>query len=289
MKTIKVRVPPVPVFIKGGKGSFRKGRKHLSRTFEVFDLLVVHKGTLYMEEEGIRYDVKEGEYLLLVPGVFHGGYRACTEDTEMYWVHFRLPGSFEIVPNCSFDWSDILKKESTYTEEAEFDLILPAYGKIKNRARLETILARLNSLNLSGSPADQLMQQAVFFESLLFLQREAVRLPTSAEQVANDVVRFLHSHYRETDLTVERMAKVLLYHADYLSRCMKRTTGLTPGQYLNRYRIERAKELLNTTELDLGAVAVEVGISDRSYFSRLFKKTEGVTPTAFRSLRIRGR
>ncbi|TMW71508.1 AraC family transcriptional regulator [Alteribacter natronophilus] len=287
MKTIRAKIPPLPVFIKGGKGSFRKGQKHFSRTFEVFDLLAVKKGTLYMKEEGVSYEVKEGEYLILVPGIKHGGWKECTEDTEIYWIHFKLPGSYETDRLKDFDWSDILKKESTYTEEAIFELIIPTYGQIHNRNQFETMMERLNSLNLSGAPADQLQQQALFYESLLFLQREAVRLPTSAEQVASEAIRFIHRHYNEPALKVEGIARALLYHVDYVARCVKRTTGLTPGQYINRCRIERAKEMLLSTELDLEAVAAEVGILDRSYFSRLFKKYEGITPTAFRSMRVK--
>jgi len=61
-----------------------------------------------------------------------------------------------------------------------------------------------------------------------------------------------------------------------------RELGLSPWDYLNRYRIYQAKELLRRTSDSIRAIARQVGFKDQAYFSRVFRKVTGVSPKAFR-------
>ena len=58
-------------------------------------------------------------------------------------------------------------------------------------------------------------------------------------------------------------------------------TGLTPLAYLNRARIENAKELLLKTSLSIAEIAEMVGFSGQNYFGRLFRRQVGLSPTEF--------
>ena len=69
---------------------------------------------------------------------------------------------------------------------------------------------------------------------------------------------------------------------DYLSRVFSRELGVTPWDYLNRYRILRAKELLGKTSETIGNIALQVGFKDQAYFSRVFHKLAGRSPQAYR-------
>lgn len=69
---------------------------------------------------------------------------------------------------------------------------------------------------------------------------------------------------------------------NYLSRLIKKSTGRSVGAWIDIVRIQRAKRLLSETRLPVIDVAAAVGIEDQSYFSRLFKKETGMTPSAFR-------
>ena len=68
----------------------------------------------------------------------------------------------------------------------------------------------------------------------------------------------------------------------YLSHLFKKEMGITITEYINRYRVEHAKHLLDITELTVTQIACEVGFSDPSYFSRVFKRIQGVYPTDYR-------
>ena len=69
---------------------------------------------------------------------------------------------------------------------------------------------------------------------------------------------------------------------NYLSRLVKQSTGRSVGAWIDIVRIQRAKRLLSSTRLSIIDIAASVGIEDQSYFSRLFKKETGITPSAFR-------
>lgn len=70
---------------------------------------------------------------------------------------------------------------------------------------------------------------------------------------------------------------------DYLSRIFHRELGITPWDYLNRYRMIRARELLRLTDDPVGSVARQVGFSDAAYFSRVFRNVCGASPSQYRA------
>lgn len=71
------------------------------------------------------------------------------------------------------------------------------------------------------------------------------------------------------------------------NRAFKRLTGLTPGHYLTRLRMVKAKELMTDSSAALRDIAVSVGYQDELYFSRVFKKSEGVSPSVYLKRRDR--
>ena len=69
---------------------------------------------------------------------------------------------------------------------------------------------------------------------------------------------------------------------NYLSRLVKQSTGRSVGAWIDIVRIQRAKRLLSSTHLPIIDIASSIGVEDQSYFSRLFKKETGISPSAYR-------
>ena len=87
----------------------------------------------------------------------------------------------------------------------------------------------------------------------------------------------------DTTLSVADIAEKFGYHPSYLTSVFKRCSGCTITEYINRQRIQVAKNLLTSTpKLTLAEIAGQVGIGDEKYFMRLFKRYEGITATAYR-------
>jgi two-component system response regulator YesN len=89
-----------------------------------------------------------------------------------------------------------------------------------------------------------------------------------------------------TDIGADEVARRLGITGGHLSRIFKARTGLTFSEYLARYRMKRAAELLRDPSVHIGEVADLVGYRDQRYFSSLFRKLVGVTPTQFREGRF---
>lgn len=84
------------------------------------------------------------------------------------------------------------------------------------------------------------------------------------------------------DLSLNVLAEQLNINANYLSMLFKKEIGMTLTDYVYKYRIEHAAKLLLCTNLPIKSIAVQCGIPDIYYFTRLFKRIMGTTPKAFR-------
>ncbi len=89
-----------------------------------------------------------------------------------------------------------------------------------------------------------------------------------------------HNYWRRIRLA--DLAAIAQLSRTHLCTTFRRATGLTPFAYLHRYRVERARELLAESTLPIAAVAVAVGVPDPYYFSRAFRRSEGLSPAAYR-------
>ena len=68
-----------------------------------------------------------------------------------------------------------------------------------------------------------------------------------------------------------------------MNRKLKAITGMTSTEYIKTMRISLAKALIDTTDMKIEAIAMRCGVDDVAYFSSLFRKATGMTPTAWRS------
>ncbi|HEX2945025.1 MAG TPA: response regulator [Clostridia bacterium] len=103
----------------------------------------------------------------------------------------------------------------------------------------------------------------------------------SIKLILRKAVEYLQNHYNE-QITLNEVAEHTFVSTYYISRMFKKEMGKNFVDYLNEIRIEKAKEMLRDVRYKTYEVAEQVGIPDAHYFSKLFKKYVGVTPTEFR-------
>lgn len=98
----------------------------------------------------------------------------------------------------------------------------------------------------------------------------------------SEALRFIHAHYKE-DITLRQISDELHLNASYLSRLFKKHMKETIVGYITRYRIECSKKLLLHSDARLYTVAIEAGFNDAAYFSNIFKKYTGYSPSEYKS------
>jgi two-component system response regulator YesN len=114
------------------------------------------------------------------------------------------------------------------------------------------------------------------FMDEVYATRETRNLP-----VIRQAVSYIKEHFRE-ELTLDDVAQAVHFSPFYVSRLFKEELGMNFIEYLTRIRIDEAKRMLLETNRTVSEIAVSVGYQDPSYFTKVFKKTEGRTPTQFR-------
>lgn len=127
--------------------------------------------------------------------------------------------------------------------------------------------------------AKQMISEYLYEVLMLVNSREA----SSGSKLVESIKRYVLENYTE-DLSLDRIGKDLGLSAKYMSRLFKQKSGENLTDYINRVRVEKAKEILTTTNTKIGEIAVMVGLESRVTFLRVFKKLEGVSPNEYRSI-----
>ena len=112
----------------------------------------------------------------------------------------------------------------------------------------------------------------------------------AASQELIDAIRSYITANFNTDLTLEAIACRFGFTPSYVIKIFRKHVGQTPIQYLIDLRMAEAKRLLiANSELDIKQIGEMVGYADPHYFSRIFKRVAGITPTAYRTREVETR
>ena len=103
--------------------------------------------------------------------------------------------------------------------------------------------------------------------------------------ILKNAVDFIESHYMEEEISLNTVANVANVSANHFSALFSQNMGQTFIEYLTSLRMNKAKELLRCTGMRSSEIAGEIGYKDAHYFSYLFKKTQGMTPSDYRKVR----
>ena len=101
--------------------------------------------------------------------------------------------------------------------------------------------------------------------------------------VISDAKLFMLEHFTDPNLMLQDVAKEVGMSNSRFSTVFSQQTGQTFTEYLMYLRLNKAKELLRTTDIKNTQIAGEAGYNDAHYFSYIFKKNTGITPTEYRS------
>lgn len=132
---------------------------------------------------------------------------------------------------------------------------------------------------------------ASILDKLMLRLRQVYELPDeydlsgrSTEEIVQQTERYIKEHFRE-EIDFGSLADGFGFSSAYLSRVFTRSREESPIRYLSRIRINEAKRLLETTDEPIARVGELSGYPDQFYFSRIFRKETGESPTAYRKRR----
>ncbi len=102
------------------------------------------------------------------------------------------------------------------------------------------------------------------------------------KDIVDEAVRYIEENYADENLSLNQLASHVNVSPNHLSTIFSQQTGQTFIKYLTEYRMDKAKEMLKCTSMRSSEISEAVGYKDPHYFSYMFKKTVGMTPTNYR-------
>ncbi|MBE5827384.1 MAG: response regulator [Butyrivibrio sp.] len=160
-------------------------------------------------------------------------------------------------------------------------LLRPVISEVFSMIRKEISLP--TRILLSGEKKIHELREAVeSFESLLAMPYEESRgIVYVDEEASTNLIQYVDAHFTE-DMSREHLSELFYFDQDYITKLFKKETGMSFKNYVIEKRLRLAKDLLLETDEPINMISQKVGYDNYSYFTRLFKKSFGVTPVEFR-------
>ncbi|MBO7711630.1 MAG: helix-turn-helix domain-containing protein [Lachnospiraceae bacterium] len=130
------------------------------------------------------------------------------------------------------------------------------------------------------NPPNPYLVESAIKVLLMMILRDQSEIP-EGEQFLNEIIQYIDRHYNER-ITLEQLAQRTHISKSYLTRRFRQFTGETVVTYINRLRLQYARELLINTDRNISEIAWDVGFESPKYFHRVFKRETGMSPAGFR-------
>lgn len=217
-------------------------------------------GELTANLGGNEYVLLGGD-LICIPAETNYYYR-CTsaENVRYFWIHFTGADASDVLEATGIS---PLTRYSASDASVNAELYEVLFSEFRSRHRsfvYRTALILRNILMRLASQVDEDVQQ---------------------KNALDSSIRYIHTHLG-ADLSVKELAKRNYLSEGYYRVLFKSITGVSPSEYIAEQRINRACQLLTETAQSIDSISSYVGINDRLYFQRFFKKHTGVTPAQYR-------
>ena len=271
---------------------------HSRRQTNEYIVYVIKKGKMFLKENNIKYVLVPGDFLVLDPNHAHEGYEASY--CEYFYIHFRheqirrisFPSEQEELMEIVTKRNDTLKSDPfSYATCDDNNLRIPKYYHFSNPSDFIQVCCVLEeAVNYQTNHLEyyKLLTCCRVLEAFAQTYRSYVLFMTQSMSTGilksyrkvQYLLGYLNTNYAEkiTSKDIEEMADC---NFDYINRVFKQLTHRTIFAYLNMVRINHAKELISTTSMKISEIGQAVGFADIYYFSKVFKKATGITPSDY--------
>lgn len=241
----------------------------IRQTFFPYSIRYVIHGKGYGVWRGKTYEIGPNQMLFLDLTEEHEFYADPDDPCKFFWVRFggMQTASYHRLLEC--DKNPVLYVRNAKLTRQLFELLFalfeqctPGFEAVAS-SYITRILTDAIVIHMGGN------------ESL------DDRAPLQYAETVQQAIRYISDNHQEP-IKVEDIADYVHLSPNYFSRLFKQATGCTTTEYLIKYRLRIAKELLAGTDVSLGEVAQTAGFCSQSYFSKMFRRFEGMTPFEYR-------
>lgn len=273
------------------KGNLYSPYFHPTRYLDKYIIYVMTKGVLNLELNGEKLELKEGDIFFFKKGDFHKP--VGTSTCSYYYIHFDTD-FFEEINLAEEEYLNFIEQKrmtSLKTDHRDIDVynqffvLLKRKYSISNKANYDYIksLLKANTISpISRFPENRVLASAIVAKMLFLLEYSDIETDEHSKYLyAKNIASFVEVNYKTIESSYD-IEKEFNLNFDYLNRVFKSVMNISIMKYRNVVRINAAKEMLKTSDLSITQIANDVGFSDIYYFSRAFKKQEGIAPSEYK-------
>lgn len=268
--------------------AFQQGESISVHSHEFTELVYVAEGAgehIYNKHTHI---ISKGDVFIIDPDAEHGYSVSEHEHLLVYnvlflpkWLKNELESLFQMA-----SFLDFFYVEPFLRNDARFEAHLSLTAE--EQLEMQMLLKRI-SLECQAKPLGyQILTKTRLIEMLVFLsrcykrdQQPAAKMLDTDQKMIHFIEEFIVQH-SEQPLTLEQTSRMCGLSTAAFAGKFKRLTGKTFIEYRNEIRIQKARRLLEQTDLKILHIAQEVGFEDLSFFNKLFKKSTGMSPRRYR-------
>lgn len=234
-----------------------------------YQLLYIADGRAHFYFDGVERLVNKGEMVLFRPYDHQSYFYYPKDKCQSYWVHFTGGDVDRIL-----EYYQIPSDKNIFYSSTS-----PDYSWLFEQMIRELQLCRANYQELLT-----MLLRHIFLLINRYL-KEGYKTGINTFNEIERAIRYFNENYKK-EINIEEYARSLHISPCWFNRRFKQITKVTPLQYLISIRLANAKMLLETRDYNITETAYATGFSDPLYFSKLFTKHIGMSPTAYKKLHI---
>lgn len=244
----------------------------LSGPYKNHNFILIYEGRAHFERNGEEvYEAEKGDLIYIPPSLERNAHTYKNDLMKCYAIDFQY-----VCPEFNDELGD--------WELNSTRLPLKLGQKIEDEHLFKVIkklMSELNSLWLSNKSFKEFKMRAYFMELMSYLiswkTQEGINYYNIKK--VDTIIDYMSKHYNKK-ITLEDLASMVNMSVSYLGSIFKEVTNKAPIEYLMHIRLSKAKQLLDDG-YKISECAQYTGFSDIYYFSKYFKKQEGMTPTMY--------
>ncbi|MBE5733148.1 MAG: helix-turn-helix domain-containing protein [Clostridiales bacterium] len=246
----------------------RKLKGERLHNHEFCEIMFVKEGSGNVMIDNVMHPIKKGDIVIYNPLTYHAEYFDRETCDEVMFFGFSRLNVECFAPGTLCDGLFKILHTGKYFDEFSFycDQLL----KEKNAKEFQYSAISESLLNILISYILRLSDDTKITENT---------------NTCNQIKDYLDKNYT-SNKSIDDICRDLYINKYYLTHLFKDAMGVPPLKYMITKRISLAKELLTTTDLTIEEVAIKCGYSDTTYFIKVFKKAEGITPIEFKNQQI---
>ena len=248
----------------------------INRTIRHHELILITGGKGHIVIENKTYQFKAGALLYICPNIQYSLESNSEDNLSCFTVHF----SYATV---------VFKGDNWDIRGATNMLPLDSVQVLKDYYQVNNIFKNLVENWFAKLPGYEFITKAILSQLLIEIYNNIKNNNRnySTSLKVEKIIEYMRSNV-DTRVTIAELSELVQLSPTYLSGIFKETTGYSVIKFFNKIKVDKAKELIIEGDKKIKEVAQILGFTDEFYFSRIFKKIEGISPLEFYRSNVHG-